>query len=343
MSKLIVSDLILHHLPIKQRKTRSGISFNCPMCVVVGEPRPDTRMRGGIKIEPDGSFLYNCFNCKFSTRHEAGGYLSKNCRLFLKTIGVPENQIPIELLFLQYGQKIGRTEDNNEAIDIEGTIDFEETSLPRGSRSFIDHAESGTEDADFFEVLSYVNDRGPMILNNWQYYWTPNNWKSLNKRFIIPFYYKKKIVGWTARYASNRVPPSLSKYYSETPTDYMFNMDLLNSEQESIILVEGVIDAIAIDGVAVLGNRLSDRQVSMLKRSGKKIIVVPDRNESGDKLVEQAIKCGFSVSVPERSSQVDDIASAVKRFGVLYILEKIYENVISDPEEIKIKYKLLRL
>src|SRR5690606_6922507 len=103
--------------------------------------------------------------------------------------------------------------------------------------------------------------------------------------------------------------------------------------QESVILLEGVFDAIVVDGIAVLGNRLSEKQIKLLKKSGKRIILVPDRNAAGDRLVNQAIEHGFNISIPERSSQVDDIANAVKRFGVLYILEKIYDNVLTDPEE----------
>jgi len=52
----------------KKKTTPSGwTSFNAPCCHHNGES-PDTRGRGGLTANPDGSVSFHCFNCNFKAR-----------------------------------------------------------------------------------------------------------------------------------------------------------------------------------------------------------------------------------------------------------------------------------
>ena len=63
------------------------------------------------------------------------------------------------------------------------------------------------------------------------------------------------------------------------------------------LLLKVPIDAIAIDGVALLGSEVKEQQTALLNSLGKHVIVVPDRDEAGQKLVHDSIEAGWSVSM----------------------------------------------
>lgn len=193
----------------------------------------------------------------------------------------------------------------------------------------------------FIGAFSYMAGRGEAVFNGGTYYWTPDTGFGVNQRVIIPFYHHGKIVGYTGRvFTGNH---KLRKYYSEQPRDFMYNQELLEGDREIILLVEGVLDAIAIDGVGVMGNHLSEKQVNLLKWSKKRIILVPDRNKAGEKLLNQVAGLGWEVALitSEWGSGVDDCAKATSRFGKLYTLETILNTATKN--EIKIKSGTFRL
>jgi hypothetical protein len=77
----------------------------------------------------------------------------------------------------------------------------------------------------------------------------------------------------------------------------------------------------------------------LLNRLNKDIIIVPDRDKAGSKLVEQAIELGYSVSMPEWSSDINDISDAVSKYGRLYSLYSIVNNADESPLKIRLKAK----
>jgi DNA primase len=77
----------------------------------------------------------------------------------------------------------------------------------------------------------------------------------------------------------------------------------------------------------------------LLNRLQKQIIVVPDRDKAGSKLVERAIELGYSVSMPEWSDDITDIGDAVKRHGRLYTLHSIATSAEESPLKIRLRAK----
>ena len=72
---------------------KGWVSFNCPMCVVNGQSRPDTKRRGGLLYNPDGAVSYHCFNCQFKTSWTQGRTLSFKMRKLLKQLNFDEAEI----------------------------------------------------------------------------------------------------------------------------------------------------------------------------------------------------------------------------------------------------------
>lgn len=331
----IILDLALQYLPRKRKPAPNGGWYiNCPMCVQMGEARNDTRFRGGFT--PMGtSFIFHCHNCKFATGHEENGRVSKNLMKFLRTIGVPTQDIPLGLRLLKKDEKL----DKSKIQTVNVAIDFSEIKLPKRSKPFEYWATQESPPGLFLEAITYLHSRGEPVFNGWAYYWSPDEKKSVNERILIPFFHHGRIVGYTGRLFTNNT--KLTRYYGEVPADFMFNQDKLEDDDDKVILVEGVLDAISIKGIAILGNHLTDKQISLLKRCGKDIILVPDRNKAGQMLVEQAIKNKWYVSLPDWDGGISDCAASTKRYGQIYTFESILEASTRNKMKIEAHFRLM--
>lgn len=335
-----LTDLVQQHLPNKRKVTPSGsIMINCPMCRIMGQSRNDTRFRCGFTRQADKGFVVHCYNCHFATRWIFQGRVSKNMMKFLRQLGIDSRQIPIGLRLLRTNETLDKVKFVDTRPEV--VLEFDEVKLPKDAHTLEYWVEDDNISAMFIEAFEYLASRGEPVFNGWTYYWTPDTKFSMNRRIIIPFFHNGKIVGYVGRtFVSDQ---RLSKYYGIQPKDYMFNQDKLESESERIILVEGILDAVAIKGIASLGNRLSDKQVNLLKASNKEIILVPDRNKAGNELVEQAIEHSWSVSIPHWDRGVDDCAAATNKYGRLYTLKTIFESVMQDKNTIRMKFGASRL
>ena len=98
-------------------------------------------------------------------------------------------------------------------------------------------------------------------------------------------------------------------------------------------------DAIHIEGCALGGSEISDQQVMLLNKLQRDIIVVPDRDKAGSKLVERAIELGWSVSLPEWNQDINDIGDAVSKYGRLYTLHSIVTAAEESPLKIRLRAK----
>ncbi len=336
-----LTELVTQHLPSNKKASHSGgVYICCPMCTSMGESRNDTKFRCGFTPQPDGGFLVHCHNCKFSTRWGMDGRVGKNLMKFLTKIGIDSRQVPLGLRLLRKDEKAEVT--IIKEIIHEVVLEFDVTRLPPKTKKFSDWLDDEQAPPEFVNALEYLVSRGTSVFDGWIYFWTPDIKRSMNQRVIIPFYHHGKIVGYTARTFTNN--SKLSKYYAETQTDYLFNQDKLEGDANVILLVEGVFDAIAIKGVASMGNLLTDKQINLLNRSQKEIIVVPDRAKTGSGLVEQAIKNNWKVSIPTWDiGDIDDVASATKKYGRLYTLKTILESATDNKDTIRMKFEAIRL
>jgi hypothetical protein len=311
-------------LPPKRKITPSGwTSFNAVCCTHNGE-RPDNRKRGGFLLSGDG-FQYHCFNCNFKAGWTPGKTLSKNTKNLLKWLNVSDEEINkcvIEAL---------KSKDEIQATPVPKNFVIEPRQLPDNALPIEAWMDAGCEEPEFLEVVAYILDRG-MELDWYNWHWTPE--AGYRDRVIVPFYLEKKVVGYTAR----KIRPGNPKYLTHISPGYVFNIDAQDWDRKYVIVVEGQFDAIAVDGVAIGHNDPNEAQISRINALGKEVIIVPDNDRPGAKLISAALENNWSVSLPDWGDDVKDVADAVKNYGRIYTLF----TILQYREQNQIKIQLLK-
>ena len=196
-----------------------------------------------------------------------------------------------------------------------------------------DYNENNIGFKHFLSVIQYIADRN-LNLDDTDYYWSPS--LGYRDRLIIPFYYEGRIVGWTGRAVVSDKKP---KYLTEVQPGYVFNLDEQRYNKVFCIVCEGQIDALHVEGCALGGSEINDQQAMLLNRLNKEIIVVPDRDKAGSKLVERAIELGYSVSMPDWANGLNDICDAVTNHGRIYTLHSIAVSAEDSPLKIRLRAK----
>jgi len=335
MSNIIQQTILDAWQRQKIRTSPSGwLSGNAVCCQHRGH-KPDRRGRGGIIVGPDGGISYSCFNCGFGATYRPGRALFYKMRRLLGWLGVDEQTIRFLVL-----ESI-RLKDSTVITDIENnqSIEFVAKDLPEGSMSFGAWADfwalRGVDEcpSTFLDAVDYVCNRG-IDMTKYDFFWTDNKKKSIDHRVIVPFKYENKTVGYSARSIVQWLSP---KYYMDTQPGYVFNIDAQNKERQTVIVSEGIFDALSIDGVAVMHNEISEAQADLIDSLAKDVIVVPDWDDSGKKLVDQAIEYNWSVSFPVWNETCKDINDAVVKYGKLFVLK----SILNSTEYNSLKIKLL--
>jgi DNA primase len=175
-------------------------------------------------------------------------------------------------------------------------------------------------------------------INKYNFYWTPEEAYNLHRRIIVPFYYQGETIGYTSRAIVDGIKP---KYWSSHPADTVFNIDNQKPDSKFVIVCEGPFDAMSIDGVAVSGSEISDLQIDQIDRLQREVIVVPDRDRAGRKLIDRANEAGWSVSFPVWQETCKDINEAVVKHGKLFVLKCILESRETSKLKIELKKKKL--
>jgi hypothetical protein len=310
------------NLPVRTTRTPSGwLTFNCPMC-------GDKRKRAGV-ISNGAKISYNCFNCKYTTGWSPSTHLGKRYKDLALRLGATEADIHSVQLDLM------RHSDLLESADTESYVynlaKFEKVELPEDAVS-IDDLPNG------HDLKEYARQRG--ILGLYPLLHFPE--LAYNKRVVVPFTYNGELVGWTGRHINPPDDKSVSKYLHKMTSGYVFNIDrFANDQRDIVIVVEGVFDAIMIDGVAVLGNHVTAEQAHLISQLGKRVILCPDRDEPGKELIAQAMALDWEVSFPPWADDVKDAADAVNCYGRLLTVASIIKHATNNKIKIQVKTKLL--
>ena len=210
---------------------------------------------------------------------------------------------------------------------------FDTKELPEGAKPLQEWAdycsmESTGVDKNLMKVFEYLQSR-QLYFDDYDFHWSPLG--GYKDRLIVPFYHNKKVVGYTARKVKDGNP----KYISDQQPGYVFNLDNQKYGRVYTVVVEGPFDAIAVEGVALLGSEIKDQQAMLINSLNTKVIVVPDRDESGKKIVDQALDLGWGVSMPNWDLDIKDVNEAVQKYGKIYTLHTIVGS--AEFNELKIK------
>jgi DNA primase len=323
-------------LPAGRKKTPSGwIAFNAPCCIHNGESQ-DKKKRGGIMTSADGTVSYHCFNCGFKASYVSGRRLTQKMRTFMSYIGVPDDtvrKLAIEAM---------RHEEGDTKYERKKFVSFNKKELPIGAKRLENWLEkfnslSEIQQQRLDNLLNYLSTRGTGA--DWyDFMYSDNkNW-DVDKRLLIPFYWKGDIVGFTGRLFENI---EKVKYYTDVQPGYVFNMDAQDWSRKFVLVTEGPFDAIAVSGVSILGSEVNETQKELINGLGRTVIVIPDRDAPGEKLISQATEFGWNVSFPTWDKEVNDVAEAVAKYGKLFAVKSILQATESSKLKIDLRRKML--
>mgnify|MGYP001444097267 FL=1 len=333
----LIQNTILTALPANKKKTPSGwISFNAPCCVHNGETQ-DKKKRGGIMNSADGTLSYHCFNCGYKASYILGRRLTQKMRTFMSYIGIPDDTIrklAIEAM---------RHEESDVKYEKKKFVTFNKKDLPKDTQTLDAWLEkyttgslSHTEQKSIDNLLTYLTSRG--IGPDWyDFMYSPSKIWDIYQRLLIPFYWRGEVVGFTGRvFEESRAV----KYYTDVWPGYVFNMDAQDWSRKFVLVTEGPFDAITTSGVSILGSEINDIQRELIEGLNRQIIIVPDRDRPGEKLINQAIEFGWGVAFPEWHDSVEDTADAVLKYGRLFTIKSILKSTETNKLKIDLKRKM---
>lgn len=319
-------DFTKNLIPTSWKTSSTGwTSGNCPMCVHNGQARPDTKGRGGFLFEGD-RFQYHCFNCGYNTGWSPGKQLSGNLKKLYTVFGVDSadvQRLQIELMRERDTAELLMSAKKEEAPVV---IDWPEVQLPKDSYSVFGYPVASITDANaFVRACEYIDERGLIDYPDWHY----SSFRHFKNRIILPFRYRKKIVGYTARWVGPTVPGE-SKYFTQQPKHFVFNLDMQLKRHKYVIVTEGQLDALSVDGVAIGSNSVSHEQCRIIENLGKQVILLPDADSSSFQLIEQAVARNWAVSFPPWDADIKDANDAVRRYGKLFTVKSIIDSAVDN-------------
>ena len=333
----LIQNTILNSLPANKKKTPSGwISFNAPCCIYNGETQ-DRKKRGGIMAGADGTISYHCFNCGYKASYVIGRKLTQKMRTFMSYIGIADDTIK------KLAIEAMRYEEGDIKYEKKRFVNFHKKQMPKNTHSldvwlekYVAKDLTAPQYNKIDNLLNYLKVRG--IDPTWyDFMYSPDMYFNFNQRLIIPFYWRGDVVGYTGRLFET---VEKVKYVTDVQPGYVFNMDAQDWTRKFIIVTEGPFDAITVSGVSILGSEINDIQRELINNLNRQVIVVPDRDAPGEKLINQAIEFGWSVAFPEWDKTVEDVADAVAKYGRLFVLQSIIRSTETNKLKIDLKRKM---
>lgn len=316
---------ILQVVPGKKKLTQSGWhSFNAICCHNRGH-KSDRRGRGGIRFDGE-NWSYHCFNCGFKCGFILGKQLTRNTRQLLLWSGMDVDDInKYSLESLQHKDLLDYAKVKREKKKIK----FKEMHLPEAELIDINNPKHKV-------YVDYLTKR-KINANDYPFMCTPDMEGRQANRVIIPYTYENKIVGHTSRYLDDRTP----KFINEQQQGYVFGYDLQKPEYNVCIVVEGIFDALSINGCALTHNTISEQQAEIIKNLNRKVIVVPDQDKTGLQICDKALDLGFHVSIPNWEDDVKDVNDAVIKYGKVATLLSILQSATNSKIKVEVKRKQL--
>lgn len=333
---------VLNLLPAKRKHTNKWTSFNAPCCVHRGESA-DRRGRGGIATGADGVVTYHCFNCNFKTSYRPGRLLGFRFKQLLEWLGASDTTIQrLNIEALRLRDMIAPPEAVEKRVQ---ETTFAPRDLPPDCTSFAHWRtflpltdETFVVPRSLNDGVVYINERDRTLIDRYEFYVTEDTAHNMNRRVIVPFTWKNEIIGYTARAIDPDIKP---KYFTNHEPNYVFNIDKQKPASAFVIVTEGPFDAMAVDGIAILGNEISDEQVDIVNSLKREVIILPDWDEAGQKMIDSALENDWTVSFPVWRETCKDAAEAVSKYGRLFVLKSILDGRQSNGLKIELLRKKL--
>jgi hypothetical protein len=147
------------------------------------------------------------------------------------------------------------------------------------------------------------------------------------------------IIGGKSPYAHKIIAPLHSRFqgFHIAKTDHTE----FSAWVASVLVTEGIFDALSIDGLALMHNTVSDAQARLIRSLGREVTVVPDQDRAGMDLVDRAVELGWAVSMPEWPVGCKDVNDAVICLGRVGALLTIFQARETSRIRIELRKKQL--
>lgn len=307
------------HLPTQPAST-GWYPIICMVCNDHGRKGP----RAAFRFDNDG-VAYHCFNCG----HKSSYYphykiIPKNMIEVFDAFNIPVEEInKLRLTSLQERDESGQTiTSQNKKLLLRPEI------LPLPAH-FLKLSKA---DGNWAEIAKYYLESRKIDPDSYPFYISNGNTKATKKwtkRVIIPIYKDEQLIYYQGRDLSGT---ALKKYESPTaPKErVIYGFDrLFTDEDRPLYVVEGFFDAFHINGVALLGNELTEPQVAWLNRSRRDKVYIPDRGASSAEIARKALDLGWKIGFPvepDSSKNIKDVSDAIVKYGQIYVHNNLREN-----------------
>lgn len=270
----------------------------------------------------DAKIKYNCFNCGHNASYTKNStFVSKEFKDVLEAIGVTQDDIDLVL---------GKNFFNKDQLVLakkKAESKISECPLPDNS-----YQVTSIDENDVWTIVAseYLESRG-LSLDDHTWFLCPHG--TFRDRLLIPYYKDEKIIYWQAR----SFDECSKKRYVNAPVPIepiLFGYEHLDKHTDSpLFIMEGVFDAISIDGVGMLGSKLYKQRIDAFTKSRRRKIFVIDKKDkqnNGYKLGIDALKHGWEITFV--SGDTRDVNHAVTKYGKLWTIRNLIENAKSGFE-----------
>lgn len=310
-----LESVIRQHITLPNTPSTKGFyPVLCKVCNDHGRKGP----RAGFKFEGD-NVGYNCFNCGHTAKYEPSKHvrLSNNMITVMDAFGIPKSEYSkVYLHGLQHYK-------DTPLIFQKKSIEPKRIDLPK---SFYLLSQAHTNNEIAKRANAYLENR-KIDPSKYNFYLSSGNTPYDNKwvgRLIIPIYKDEYLIFYQGRDMLGDRKKYLSPATERDKVLYGFDQLFLDTTLP-LYVVEGFFDAFSLDGVAILGSRMTEAQIEWLNKSHRPKIVIPDRYGDGHLLAQQAIELGWNVATPD-VGDCKDVNEAIVRYGKLYVMKTIIEH-----------------
>jgi hypothetical protein len=315
----------------------SNTGFHRIRCQVCNDHSP----RGGFKFD-NGVIGYNCFNCGAVAKHTDGSETASNdFKEVLQAFGIPTHTIK-EILNQAFFKRVkGQVSDTPSIITLADLnkpkeFDFSTPTIQLPDSSFPLGYPKGKEEQQKF--LEYVSSRG---LTKYQSKFMFSLDPERKDELIIPFYRNGKLIYWQARNINPDTPKSERYDNCTQPKDkIIYGYDeLFSYSPYPLFVTEGVFDCIPLNGCAIIGSKIPEIKLEILKKTKRDLVFVVDRDRNGKLFGFTALENGWCVSFPPENSI--DVNMSIKKNGLYWTIQYLMKNIERNPLKAEVRIKFI--
>lgn len=326
MERTTLEDTIRQHVALPHANAKGWHACVHPVC--------DHGKKGARAafLFDDDVVAFHCYNCEVTTKYDPSSHrtMPKNMQSVLSDFGIPDvdwQQVVFDNLAKQ---------SNKPSADTPTRIKIEPMVLPTPP-DFYFLKDAGPTDQWAVIAKEYLKyDRGI----NWEDYPFMLSRKSDDmllrkwlKRLIIPMYNRKNELIF---YQGRDLTETAKKKYQSPPVTkskiiYGFDKLFDYTNTSPLYIMEGWFDAFLLDGVALLGNSISEEQAIWLDKCKREKVYIPDRFGNGKEVAKHALTLGWSIATPDIGSDASckDMTDVVNKYGKLYTMKTLAERTTS--------------